>query len=370
MGISILKFFVVQWLQFITFDQRIAMNFFKQQTPKDQLSSIIHQLKNRIQECLHQDWTNYLLSCNNGQLVGKTRKGKIVVYNVTDPIAECLDADAIRNIRDDWGISEEFVRSLNIPQNVSSVMGIQQAVHGNRVSPEHLEIVPSSQALDSIINSSSWSRSKEHFSWSFDGLLDYDSNFIQKYLNLCRNRQMYFWSLFIDSKINELVSNIELQEPNYVTIAQTIREIKEFKTCWVYDDLSSVMMSVEDLKIYRSNLITTLFSSIAGLLAAPVWTLVGIFAFPLYCASKTEYLGSPTFLLDSMKYFFTSLINLLTTVIFPIALYLSKEETGSYNVLKGDMLRRLNSIEELANELGNMPPPVMESVERITHVPG
>lgn len=177
-----------------------------------------------------------------------------------------------------------------------------------------------------VLLSLSWfSRSKENFSWSplVDGIVGHSSRsevILNATPNLDRNNRIAALVMNIENAFNN-------EAPNFLEIKTNLAELK---TILVFEE--------------RNNIFIELFLALAGIVAAPIALIIGlIWLVPAYFLSL-PYMGKPQFFLDTLQWFGDSLINVVSCLLFPIAMIQAYNTSGSMNVLKGECTRIVETL--------------------------
>lgn len=189
-------------------------------------------------------------------------------------------------------------------------------------------------------------RSKEYFSWILPMSDDRESPNL-KFMN--GHLQTVFCEHLTNTS-NQILEELNKPAPNYDSITQLIRVIRE-SSCKVPSVVGgeTIHLKVGRVGSYSGmNLIFDLFAGIGGLIYAPIAALAALFLIPFYRNGQSLYCGSPQFFLDTARYFCDSLCKVICAVFFPLAIIRSKLTTDSFNPLKGEIVRCLDSIEALA----------------------
>lgn len=192
------------------------------------------------------------------------------------------------------------------------------------------------------IQTPSWFRAKEDFSWQF--LIDEEGNPRYEFQNDAVQTKYYNELL---THATTIVEELDKTNPDYASIINTINVIKGHSTR-APSIVGGLPIEIKIGNFTGGNLLVDLFSGIGGLVYAPVMGLASVLISPFYYADKSQYCGSPDFFLDTAIYFCDSLCKVLSSILFPLAMLRSKYETDSYNPLKGELMRSLDSIVALA----------------------
>ncbi|KTD21943.1 Uncharacterised protein [Legionella lansingensis] len=187
-------------------------------------------------------------------------------------------------------------------------------------------------------------RSKEHFSWRMDEPF---SNGHPIWVEINAAGQYWYYSGLL-KQARFIVAELNNPSPDYQKIIKAAKDIKG-RTLTVPSVISADPITIGVGFIMGGNLLVNFFRGLVGLVHAPMMLLVGAFCSITYWCSFSEYCGSPAFFFDTLQYFCDSLWQVLSSVVFPLAMLYSKYMTDSYNVFtKGDVQRVVDGITSLA----------------------
>ncbi|WP_019216130.1 hypothetical protein [Legionella tunisiensis] len=203
--------------------------------------------------------------------------------------------------------------------------------------------------LQTPIETPSWFRARKDFSWRISiG----NTNIARLEFENASKQERHYQELL--KQAEAIVTELNQSQPNYVTVIQLVRAIKS-QSARVPSIRGGDEIEIKIGNFSGGNLFVDFFSGIGGLVYAPLMGLASVLASSFYYDEKSKYCGSPDFFLDTANYFCDSLCKVISSVLFPLAMLRSKYETDSYNPVKGELMRSLDSIVFLAEQFLKSP---------------
>lgn len=171
------------------------------------------------------------------------------------------------------------------------------------------------------------------------------------YLN---SKEGYVYYYLLLKPMKEIHQELMTASPDYALISRKVLQIKNAQSnVTSKNDGKSTTLKIDYFS--GGNILTNFVGGIINSLLNSIKLLAGIVCFLPYCFTQSEWVcyGNPAFLLEFATQIMNATARVIGAVIFPLGLLYSKETTGSWNVIKGELSRTVDSLIVLTQKQAN-----------------